>query len=248
MLKAKKLFRKSQQPKNIGFSLEKPVTRLVEGVNHQGDLLTLQNQIGNLAVQRLLMQTKEETSGRLHSVIQLQSRHRRWRPQRTDPTLLERLLVPNSPLWRQLNPDANAVVNCPATAAAVDEYLSTGRVRPAPGGDALSTFQFDAQPWSAPVRRFGYIRDVVRQRNTFVVVHGIRSTAFAQSHNITPDHYFVVINHNGAIRGIDAYGQGAVIGDLNAFISEQGFTQFRFYQGSFRVTHISADSPFPEGL
>jgi hypothetical protein len=247
MPKAQQLLRKATNPKHSKFSKEKPVTRQAEGVSHHYDLLTLQSQIGNLAVQRLLLQTQRE-SGHLHLPIQLQPRRRRWRPQRADPALLERLLAPNSPLWRQLNPDANASINCPATAAAVDEYLSTGSVRPAPAGDALSTFQFDAQPWSAPVRRFGEIRAVVTQRNTFVVVHGIRSAAFAQSNNITPDHYFVVVNHNGVIQGVDAYGQGEVISDLNAFISEQGFTRFRFYQGSFRVTHISADSPFPEGL
>lgn len=247
MPKTQQLIPKVINPKNSELSKEKPETRPAEGLSHQCELLTLQSQIGNLAVQRLLIQTQRE-SGCQHLPVQLQRRRRRWRPQRADPGLLERLVAPNSPLWRQLNPDANAVINCPATAAAVDEYLSTGIVRPAPAGDALSTFQFDARPWSTPTRRFSDIRAVVAQRNSFVVVQGIRSAAFVESHNITPDHYFVVVNHNGAIQGIDAYGQGAVIIDLNAFISEQGFARFRFYQGSFRVTHVSADSLLPEGL
>ncbi len=228
---------------------EQARSKLIKVITHQPELLALQSQIGNRAVQRLLLQAKQSWSGGVEPdspLVQLQ-RRRRWRPRQVDPALIDRLLVPNSPLWRQLNPDATAVVNCPAAAAAVDEYLSTGTVRPAPAGDALSTFQFAVEPWSAPTRRFSEIHSVVARRNTFVVVHGIRSAAFAQAHQVTPDHYFVIVNHNG-IRGLDAYGQGQVINDLNAFIREQGFERFRYYQGAFRVTHIPFDPLSPEDL
>lgn len=212
-------------------------------------LLTLQGQFGNSAMQRLLMEAKQKSLNTIgHSVpmIQLQRhRRRRWRPHQVNATLIDRLLAPNSPLWRQLNPDANAIVNCPATAAAVDEFLSTGTVRPALSGDDFGSFQFDTRPWSAPIRRFSEVRSVVAAPNTFIVVRGTRNVAYVQAHHVTPDHYFVIVNRNG-IRGIDAYGQGRVISNLNEFIHEQGFESFRYYQGSFRVTYDPFGSLFSD--
>lgn len=190
-------------------------------------IAVMQRAAGNAAVERALAQRQTVPASR-------PQRGRRWRPQPVRPELIDRLLQPDSPLWRQLNPDASAAVNCPATAAAVDEYLSTGQINPAPAGDVFSEFRFETGPWSSFTRRFADIRSVVSAPNTFVVVEGRRSKAYVAANNIPPSHWFVVVNRNG-IRGLDAYGEGQVINDLNTFIREQGFTQFRYYRGSFRV-------------
>ena len=198
--------------------------------------LGLQRTVGNVRVGRELAQ---QVATRVH----IQRRGKRWRPQPVRPDLIDNMLAPNSPLWRQLNPDSSAAVNCPATAAAVDEYLSTGQVNPAPAGDEFSEFRFATAPWSPFTTRFADIRSVVSTLNTFVVVEGRRSKAYLASHNITASHWFVVVNRNG-VRGLDAYGEGQVIGDLDSFIHEQGFARFRYYRGAFRVVHISGDIPF----
>lgn len=241
------------------------------------DLLSLQRSIGNKALLGVIERKNQNTQIELRAddillfenddsrniskeiplakrdyqtnISRIQLKQRKRRPQKTRSKLLDRLLAPNSPLWRQLNPDKNSRVNCPATVAAVDEYLSTGNIRPAPAGKSTSFFKFEAKTWSHQIRHFRQVRNVVSQPNTFVVVHGKRSQKFSSQHNLTPDHYFVIVNRRGRIIGIDAFGEGKVINDLDSYIRFEGFSTFRFYNGSFRVKHIPLeDQIFEEGL
>lgn len=210
----------------------------------------MQRAAGNAAVERALVTAsapllRRQSAGAAAAGGRTGRKRRgarkRWRANVADPKLIGALLKPESPLWRQLNPDKYAQINCPAAAASVDEYLSTGSISPAPAGNVFSNFEFRAEPWSSPTSRFNQVRAVVSQPNSFVVVEGKRSRSFAETHNITREHYFVIVNYGGSLKVLDAYGEGQVFSDVSAYIREQGFAQFRYYRGSFRVVHVSHD-------
>jgi len=215
---------------------------------------------GNNYLQRVIEQVKSEEKGndrlslRNGPSVQREAGRRqpRWRPQSFQPELMERLLAPNSPLWRQLNPDSTSELNCPATAAGVDEFLGTGAVNPAPAGGPLSEFEFRVEPWSRPTNNFGQIRNLLSRANTFLVIEATRSLEYSEENQVTRQHWYVIVNFDGRIFGVDAYGEGEVINDLNSFNQEEGFSSYRYYRGAFRVTHINpADTlndPFPEEL
>jgi hypothetical protein len=143
-------------------------------------------------------------------------------------------------------------VNCPAAAAAVDEYLGTGQITSAPAGDALSTFTFETRPWSSVITNFAEIRRVVGEtQNSFVTVRGLRTAEYAQENNLTLEHYFVLVNRHGASGGaipdglfiMDAYGSGQVIPEegIHDYLEMLGASSFQYFRGSFRVTHQRFD-------
>lgn len=175
--------------------------------------------------------------------VYLQRRGRGRIRRRSTDALVDALMQPQSPLWRQLNPDASSPVNCPATAAAVDEYLGTGRISPAPAGDALSHFVFSTRSMSPRINHFRDIRRMLRARNSFAVVRATRSSDYLTANpGITPEHFFTALNYHGDVVLIDAYGTGSVITDVDTFLSQQGFEFYNIFRGEFRVEHRSFDS------
>lgn len=179
-----------------------------------------------------------------NKVIQRQERERRIRPVERE-ALIEQLMQPESPLWRQLNPDADSPINCPATAAAVYAYLRTGRITPAPGGDDLSTFEITASSrMSARINSFNIIRRRLSARNSFAVIRATRGAAFLSVNpDITSEHFFTAVNYRGNIVLIDAYGTGRVILDVNSYLIAEGFEYYNMYPGEFRVIHHGFDEP-----
>jgi hypothetical protein len=189
-----------------------------------------------------LVHVVQNGRGKSGAAISRQARPRRIRPQRTTAQLLDALMQPGSPLWRQLNPDESSPVNCPATAAAVDEYLGTGRVSPAAGGDALSNFEFNTRPMTGPYTSFGQIRNILSAERSFAVIRAVRTPEYLQSNpGITRDHFFTAVNYRGQVVLIDAYGRGAIVSDVASFLSQEGFGTYYLYNGQFRVRHIRFD-------
>lgn len=187
-----------------------------------------------------VVQQREVNSFPGQALVLREPRNRRGRGRSLRAERIERFLTPGSTIWRELNPDATAYSNCPATAAAVDEFLSTGRIVPAPPGTPSSEWEFRTEPWSPIVRIFRPLVNVVRQRpDSFLVIQGMRSPEFAAREHVTPDHYFVLVNRGSGSRHgiyiIDAFGQGQLVRDYTAFVRGQGFDRFRYYRGSFRV-------------
>jgi hypothetical protein len=166
------------------------------------------------------------------AIVQRQQHRFRGRPTRRDR--MDALLAPDSPLWRQLNPDQDAPVNCPATAAAMDTYLGTGEVQPAPGGTGLATFPFVGNPrWSEPVRSIAPVRALLGPER-FVVVEGTRPGPWAQQHNVTTTHYFILVRHRGHTYVLEPSG-GFQSTDVAGYVRDQGFSQFRYAEQRLRV-------------
>jgi hypothetical protein len=176
--------------------------------------------------------------------IQTQRRRRRGPEvrRRTTESLLNDLMAPGSPLWRQLNPSPGSPVNCPATAAAVDEYLSTGHITPAPAGDALSSFSFDTRAMSGRMNSFADVRAALSRPRSFAVVRGTRSAAYLSANpGVTSEHFFTAVNNGGNVILIDAYGSGRIITNVDEFLRQQGFEYFNIFNGNFRVVHHRFD-------
>jgi hypothetical protein len=169
-------------------------------------------------------------------IVQRQHR-RRPNPRRTRASRIDRFLEPGTSIWRQLNPNEHAYANCPATAAAVDEFLSTGRIRPAPPGQAGSEFIVTTGSFSPNIADFQIIMDRLRdRRNSFVVIRGIRPPEYADSHHVTPDHFFVVVHRAGREPFvIDAFGEGRIHSNVEEYIRIQGFSEYQYFRGAFRV-------------
>ena len=223
---------------------EQEAERLAGQVVNVSGSTTQQSIQGETTPEKEKVPTFHSLSPNKERMLQRQeSDKQKWHPQAVPSERIDKFFEPNSPLWRQLNPDQNSTVNCPATAAAVDKFLATGSINPAEAGYSDSEFIFKTKPWSS-YTTFQQIRSVVSKPNTFVVVEGVRSKKFSEANKITPSHWFVIVNRNG-IRGIDAFGAGQTIADLPLFIKENGFAKFRYYQGSFTVRRIPK---LPPGL
>jgi hypothetical protein len=165
-----------------------------------------------------------------------------WRPTPADPAVIDQLLAADSPVWQQLNPHGQSTLNCPATAAAVDHYLATGDIDPAERGDPLG--RFDVVDRLSPPVPLPILLGVVSEPNTFVVVQAARNLQAAQEHNLTPHHWFVLLNRGGSIVVLDAYGPSpGNRGPLGPYAAQQGFISYRYYRGRFRVTFVSFDDP-----
>lgn len=148
------------------------------------------------------------------------------------PARIEAFFAQDSQIMQSLNPHRSAV-NCPATAAAVDEYLGTGAVNPAPGGSPRSMFSF-AQQW-APVPG-GNLATLLNRPGAYVSVRGTRSQEYANLQGITREHYFVVVNRGGQLWALDAYNHRRI--PLGQLLSGDQFQTLEYFRGPFRVQHI----------
>ncbi len=219
--------------------------------HHIGFAAGMYNPFSNEGKQLLaheLTHVKQNTQSATNTTIHRQERARAVRP-RERQALIEALMSPESPLWRQLNPHSESPINCPATAAAVAEYLRTGQITPAPGGDSLSSFEIAASSrMSARIDSFDRVRAGLRAPNSFAVVRATRGADFLRANpGLTPSHFFTAVNYRGNIVLIDAYGNGGVIRDVDTFLRSEGFEYYNTFHGEFRVIHHGFDdSILPE--
>jgi hypothetical protein len=173
------------------------------------------------------------------------------------------LCDPHSAIWQQLNPNSQATNNCPATTAALDEYIRSGTIRPAVAGDALTTFSYRTSPLGRVINlgpvltRAGSLlstdsrgdRFLVQARGelphvgSFIVVRGLRPNGAPY----TDDHWFVVARcPRLGIRVLDAFGAGGVF-EPGTYIHDNWFDRVQWYRGEFQVTAQQQDlasSPF----
>lgn len=140
-------------------------------------------------------------------------------------------------------------MNCPATAAALDAYLSSGEVHPAAGGSGLATYPFVSNPmWSAPTPNIANIRSMV-SRERFVVVEGTRPHDWAEANHVTDTHYFVIVNHRGTVYVVEPQG-GLISSDVAGYVRQQGFATYRYAQQQVVVgppNDLDLSSDLPPG-
>src|SRR3569833_3131308 len=131
----------------------------------------------------------------------------------------------------ELNPPYIAgkycALNCPATAAALADYLKTGTINKAYCNPLLEDkgkgygFDVSMNKISDPLswkQAEATIRKQLKKHVDFVVVEAKRSAEQMKKLNITDLHYFTVVNVKGTLIAIDAFGGGIVISDLQDFI------------------------------
>ncbi|MBL8954896.1 MAG: RHS repeat protein, partial [Myxococcaceae bacterium] len=152
-----------------------------------------------------------------------------------DQTALSSLL--NTPgMAERLNPHPSAL-NCPAVAAAVDEFLDTRHIAPAAGNNDPG-LQYDF------ARRFGSTHASIQSALSTIppgrmaVIRAHRPPS-AVALGVTEAHYFNVVNNNGTLIVFDLSGGPVLVGDtperINGYVREQTFSTFEVYCGPFRV-------------
>jgi hypothetical protein len=150
-------------------------------------------------------------------------------PSIAPPERIEMFFRRDSQVMRQLNPRFS-LANCPAAAAAVDEYLGTGNINPAPGAGPGYEFPFvRGDLWSQAAN----LRTLLNRNGAFVTVRGTRSEEYARLRNATIRHYFMVVNRSGTLWVIDGYQH--MVAELNSYLSADQFLSLEYYRGPFRV-------------
>lgn len=149
----------------------------------------------------------------------------------------------------ELNPPYMAgkycALNCPATAAALADYLKTGNINKAYCNPLLEDkgkgygFDVSMNKFSDPLswkQAEATIRKQLKKHGDFVVVEAKRSAEQMKKLNITDLHYFTVVNVKGTLFAIDAFGGGIVNSDLQDFIDKSIVaTTYRLAKGEFKV-------------
>lgn len=221
-------------------------------LGHQS-ILGLQRAAGNravtdamhAAVQRDATVVQRQQSRRARSTVT---------PQQARNSALEAICShPESLIWYRLNPNTESTNNCPATGAALNHYLRTGEVRPAPAGGPLAQFRFDSGPLSTVIRlgsanpanlsgdgrgtRFlELVQPLLTRRSQFVMVHGLRPSGAP----LTDDHWFAVARCRSGLVVLDASMSGEATGNITAFISRNWFDRVQWYNSELIVT-VSGD-------
>jgi len=172
-------------------------------------------------------------------------------------------LIGNNIPQGELNPNPSPQ-NCPATAAAMDEWLGTGRVNPAIGGNAVTRYNLQNVRWSREMN----LRDLMIliqsgnfPPNYFIAVRGTRSQEVQRSANLTVNHFFLLakVRSGRSVRYfyLDAFGSGHSTGssptNIRIAIEILRCSSFQYSLGQLRVTSAEGtdsdlDNPFPPGL
>jgi Domain of unknown function (DUF4157) len=138
-------------------------------------------------------------------------------------------------------------LNCPATAASLDQYLRTGSVSPAvcnlpkettPGyGFDISMNKFSLSlSWD---KAEATIKEQLKKHGDFMIVEGTRSEKQMKEHNVAPTHYFSVVNVKGKLFAIDAFGGGIVSDSVQSYINTRAVaTTYRIVKGQFQVKEV----------
>jgi hypothetical protein len=154
---------------------------------------------------------------------------------RATPDRIERVLQPGTTLWRDLNPSRGAPLNCPATAAAVDHYLRTGRIVPAVSIGADDTFRYSNRPLRGAT--LPGIYRLLDDEGEYVTVRGRRSPSVLRGTNLTPDHWFQIMRHGNRHIVIDGF-LGRVVEDIREYVRQMRFTSYQYYQAEYRVEPV----------
>jgi hypothetical protein len=138
-------------------------------------------------------------------------------------------------------------LNCPATAASLDDYLRTGSVSPAvcnlpketiPGYGfdiSMNTFS-DYVSWE---KAEATIKQQLKKHGDFVIVEGTRSEKQMEEHSVAKTHYFSVVNVKGQLFAIDAFGGGIVSDSVQSYINTRVIaTTYRIVKGQFQVKEV----------
>ncbi|WP_157097875.1 eCIS core domain-containing protein [Niabella ginsenosidivorans] len=135
-------------------------------------------------------------------------------------------------------------LNCPATAAALSDYLKTGKVNKAicnprqegtPGyGFVVEKNTFSkAVNWKNAEKQ---IRAQLKKHGNYVVVEAKRSQKQMDDNHLAEYHYFTVVNVKGKLFVIDAFGGGIVTEYIQNYIDQNIIaTTYRLVKGDFKV-------------
>jgi uncharacterized protein DUF4157 len=160
----------------------------------------------------------------------------------------ERLQPTNEPrsILDQINPPvlenirAYCVQNCPATAAALHNYLRTGNITEAHCSPLMEREQGFGYEVPAATRSFTrwsggrrsawrYIQRRTRTHGNFVVVEGDRVTPEA---DVTRYHYFIILNIHGNRFVVDAYLR-EVTADIRGYLQRLETRRYSVWVGRF---------------
>lgn len=138
-------------------------------------------------------------------------------------------------------------LNCPATAAALSDYLKTGKINKAycdPLLEGGKGYGFDISKntfsksfsWKDAASQ---IKKQLRKHGDFVVVEATRSAKQQNDNHLAANHYFTALNVRGHLFAIDAFGGGIVNDDLQNYIDTSIIaTSYRLVHGAFTVTPV----------
>ncbi len=135
--------------------------------------------------------------------------------------------------------------NCPATAAALYNYLQTGDITEAhcsPMMERQRGFGYSVpaatasfERWTGPGRNaWRFIRSHTEEHGSFVVVEGDRVTPPA---GLTRYHYFIILNIRGSRFVVDAYTH-QVTADITGYLRDLGTRSYSVYTGSFTASPV----------
>src|SRR5262245_14123745 len=138
-------------------------------------------------------------------------------------------------------------LNCPATAASLDDYLRTGSVSPAVCNRPKETtpgygFDISMNTFTTPVsweKAEAAIRQQLKNHGDFVIVEGTRSEKQMEEHRVAKTHYFSVVNVKGQLFAIDAFSGGIVSDSIQGYINTRVIaTTYRIVKGQFQVKEV----------
>lgn len=138
--------------------------------------------------------------------------------------------------------------NCPATAAALEQYLKTGTISKAicnTDMDGVPGYGFDIsqdafEPSVSEKDAEKKIKEKLKKHGDFVIVEGTRSAAQLAAEHITATHYFTVVNVHQQLFAIDAFGEGIVDDNLEHYLESRvgPNATYRIAKGSFTVKEV----------
>lgn len=138
-------------------------------------------------------------------------------------------------------------LNCPATAASLDDYLRTGNISPAicnPSKEGIQGYGFDISKntFSESVswkQAEATIKKQLKKHGDFVIVEATRSEKQMKDNNVAKNHYFAVVNVKGKLFAMDAFGGGIVSDDIQNYMDTRiKATTFRIVKGVFKVKEV----------
>ena len=168
------------------------------------------------------------------------------------PDRFERLHPDRNPreVLNQINPPVverlriYCTQNCPATAAALHDYLRSGQISQAHCdrmAEQQSGFGYEVPRATRSFRRWGgeegawpFIRRRTASHGRFVVVEGDRVQPQA---GLTRYHYFVILNIRGQRFVVDGFLRQVTPG-INAYLRDLGTRRYAVYAGEFTATPV----------
>jgi hypothetical protein len=138
-------------------------------------------------------------------------------------------------------------LNCPATAASLDDYLRTGKVSPAicnPSKEGIPGYGFDISKntFSESVswkQAEATIKKQLKKHGDFVIIEATRSEKQMKDNNVAKNHYFAVVHVKGKLFAMDAFGGGIVSDNIQNYMDTRIIaTTYRIVKGEFKVKEV----------